>query len=185
MLPILIIDCGSSKTPEIANAIDGESKTIRLSDFTDQYTDCSGIIISGAPILLSQIDSTPHLQQFKFLKTFEKPVLGICFGHQILGMTHGATVFMQNEVRIPVDIHHKEDLLFKDMASPSLMAQDHTEAIHLPEGFIQIAHSDSCKVEGMKHKDKPHWGVQFHPEVSGELGKQLLKNFCITCSEPS
>lgn len=59
--------------------------------------------------------------------------------------------------------------------------EEHAEFISLPKNFILMAKSKSCGNESMKHKSKSIYGVQFHPEVSGENGKKLFKNFLKLC----
>ncbi len=179
---IYIIDCGSTKTPffsEIISQFNLASKTIKLADITPfQTTEHDKIIISGAPILLTQVDQAPYLEKFQFLKALKQPVLGVCFGHQILGLLHGARAFKCDEDRDwqNIQVHdHKE--LFKDFEPQVQMKQDHTECIDLPNDFICTASSVVCSVEAMRHAFKPFYGVQFHPEISEYWGAALIKNF--------
>jgi GMP synthase (glutamine-hydrolysing) len=114
-----------------------------------------------------------------WIKTYDKPILGICFGHQLLGLLHGASVSLQREDRdkqwIEVIAHNP---LFDDLENPMEMQEDHCESISVPPGFVLSATSDATVNEAMHHKSKPFFGVQFHPEVSGPQGDLLLANFC-------
>ncbi|MEY3683114.1 MAG: hypothetical protein RLZZ289_1649, partial [Bacteroidota bacterium] len=90
---IAVIDCGSQKTPAIAYQIE-EYIDVQIIPFLDlKQTDLSpfeGIVISGAPILLTEIDPQPYLDTFRWILDENRPILGICFGHQIMGLLHGA-----------------------------------------------------------------------------------------------
>lgn len=183
---ILIIDCGSSKVVDIEKqleAINIAFKTVKWNKLSiGDLNNFGGIIISGAPILLTEVDSKPYLKAFNFLKTYKNPVLGICFGHQLLGLIYGAKASLCKEDRNWQSIIIEESsTLFNYIRKPYKMMEDHTEEISLPKEFKLIASSNFCKNEAMQHKIKPLFGVQFHPEASERGGLQLLKNFCKTC----
>jgi GMP synthase (glutamine-hydrolysing) len=184
---ILIIDCGSLKTRYIEEAVDLQMdfETVGLWDVTqDHLKNKKGIIISGAPILITEIDYTKHLLQVSFLKEIQIPVLGICFGHQILGLTFGAIPSKQKEDRDWQVIETiEEDILFDKLPREFEMMEDHCESISLPKDFKLIGVSDVCINEAMVHQKLPLYGVQFHPEVSGNLGTLLIENFVSICND--
>ena len=185
---ILIIDCGTSWLKEIEGNVEkaGYSfkvvKFDKLNDF--DLTPFSGIIISGAPTLLTEVNLQKYLDLFKFIKTINVPVFGICLGHQIMGLLHGAEIHKGKMIdkKENIDIL-KDDLFFEDLENNSLFREEHSEYITLPDEFQLLAKSDSCANEVMKHKDKQLYGTQFHPEVSGEAGSTLFKNFLKMCSK--
>ena len=183
----LIIDCGSSKSPEIGKLINqlGEKTTfVSLADDWEDIIKYKGIIISGAPILVSEIDPKVFLDKFQFLNTINIPVLGICFGHQILGMVWGASAARCRETRESIKIRlETRSKLFNGMKEESTFDEDHCEMISLPEQFEQTASSEHCNIEGMQHLSKALFGVQFHPESSGLNGLHLMKNFVGMCNE--
>jgi len=178
---IALIDCGSAKTPQIAEQLEEyiDVKVFGLMDFTIEHlAQFEGVVISGAPILLTDIDPSPYLQHLSWIKTYQKPLLGICFGHQIIGLLHGARVSKMREDRGFQEIELiKDDCLFERLPDVFEMQEDHCEHISIPQGFELLACSDACINEAMKNKEKPMYGVQFHPEVSGNFGHVLLENF--------
>lgn len=184
---LLIIDCGSSKKSAIKDAVSSRGfsyKVVKLSLLSPEHIkEATGIIISGAPILLT--DSFPSLfaEKFSFLKHIHVPVLGICFGHQVMGLVFGETVFLGKEVRGEERIELLfDDPLFEGIAMPASFTEDHTEGIGLPDDdFFLLASSQHYEVEAMKHKKKDMYGVQFHPEASGAAGQLLLENFLKIC----
>jgi GMP synthase (glutamine-hydrolysing) len=182
---ILIIDCGSKKTPYIEEAVDLQMdfKTLGINDFLEKDLDgIKGVIVSGAPILVTEIDMEPFMNRMKVLKETHLPVLGICFGHQLLGLLHGAYASRQKEDRDWQEIEVLEDCpLFDKLPSQFEMMEDHCESISVPKGFKLVATSDACVNEAMMHLEKPLYGVQFHPEVSGNLGTTLIENFVDIC----
>ena len=146
------------------------------------FNQYEGVIISGSPILLTQTDYTEYLGWFNFIQSIDIPVLGICFGHQIVGLEFGARVFRGPEQRLNQAVEIVErDSLFRGMEKSLIIREDHCEGITLPSNFDLLAKSNYYEVEAMKHKQKNIFGLQFHPEVSGEVGKRILDNFLELC----
>lgn len=178
---ILIIDCGSQKTQFIADIVDEfqDFATINIHDFSeDNLVGAKGVIISGAPILITEVDPSPYLEKMNWILTTKLPVLGICFGHQIIGLIYGAMGSKMKEDRDWQLIEAFESCpLFDKLPTEFEMMQDHCESISIPAGFKLIASSDVCVNECMQHNSKPLFGVQFHPEVSGNFGRIVIENF--------
>ena len=183
---ILVIDCGSNKSKYIKQIIDEfiDVKQCKLLDFNlDDLNDVKGVIISGAPILITDIDPIPYVQMIAWVKTISIPILGICFGHQIIGLLHGAFAQKMTPARDWEEIGSFEaSPILKRLPIDFEMMQDHCETISIPPGFTLLASSDSCVNEVMQNKEQRVFGVQFHPEVSGNFGRILLENFVAICS---
>ena len=183
---ILVIDCGSDKSPYIEQIIDEfiDAKSCKLLDFKlKDLNDIKGVVISGAPILITDVDPAPYIQKLTWIKTTSIPVLGICFGHQIIGLLHGAFAQKMAPARDWEEISSFEaSSLLNRLPVDFEMMQDHCETISIPPGFELVASSDSCVNEMMQNKDQTLFGVQFHPEVSGNFGRVLLENFVKICS---
>jgi len=111
------------------------------------------------------------------------PVLGVCLGHQSLGVAFGATV--SNAKRIMhgkvSQVRHNGEGLFKGMSNPFQAGRYHSLAVlkeTLPPELIANAFSEDDEIMGMQHATHPTYGVQFHPEsVLTPTGKRLLRNF--------
>ncbi|WP_017295715.1 aminodeoxychorismate synthase [Geminocystis herdmanii] len=110
------------------------------------------------------------------------PVLGICLGHQGLGYFYGAKIKRSIEPfhgRIS-KIYHQQKSLFCNIPSPFSVVRYHSLIIDypLPSDLEVIATTKDNLIMGIRHKFKPFWGVQFHPEsICSEYGKELLINF--------
>jgi anthranilate synthase/aminodeoxychorismate synthase-like glutamine amidotransferase len=111
------------------------------------------------------------------------PVLGVCLGHQSLGQAFGgkvvrAATLMHGKTS---EIHHDGKTLFAGVASPFTATRYHSlivERASLPDCLEVSAWTDDGVVMGLRHKQFPIEGVQFHPEsILTAAGKQLLRNF--------
>ncbi|HLC46303.1 MAG TPA: gamma-glutamyl-gamma-aminobutyrate hydrolase family protein [Candidatus Nanoarchaeia archaeon] len=183
-----IIDCGTSWLREITKIVKESGhtpKVIRLSKLKNyDIRSFSGIIISGAPTLLTEVDLRKYMKPFKFIKNADIPVLGICLGHQIIGLSYGSKIQRRKMINKKENIEIiKKEKLFSGIKDRSLFRQEHSEFITLPKGFLLLAKSKTCNNEAMKHKNKIMYGVQFHPEVSDKNGTCVLKNFLKLCSK--
>lgn len=178
---ITVIDAGSSKTHFIQEICSNfhPTRTIGWYDVTESdVTESDGIIISGAPILLTEVDANQYIVKLNWIEQYNKPVLGICFGHQVIGLYFGASISKQRDDRSLQTIEVIQgNTLFEDLDTEFTMQEDHCEAISIAPDFELSATSDSCVNEAMHHKKRPIFGIQFHPEVSGENGEILLRNF--------
>jgi anthranilate synthase/aminodeoxychorismate synthase-like glutamine amidotransferase len=111
------------------------------------------------------------------------PVLGVCLGHQSLGQAFGGRVVRAARLMHgkTSEIHHDGKTLFAGVASPFTATRYHSlivERASLPECLEVSAWTDDGVVMGLRHKQFPVEGVQFHPEsILTAAGKQLLRNF--------
>jgi GMP synthase (glutamine-hydrolysing) len=187
---IQVVDCGSTKVDSILQIVTefGSTPTrVRMNEIErSQPADYDGIIISGSPILLTEADYADTLKSLNFVRTCNNPVLGICFGHQAIALSYGAKVFRGPERRADeiVEVLEK-DTLFEGVDNRLSLKEDHCEGITLPNEFILLARSQNYMVEAMKHRNKAMYGVQFHPESSGEIGKVIIHNFLKSCRNAS
>ncbi len=152
----------------------------------------SGIVISPGPGRPEEAGVCLQL----FAARPEIPILGVCLGHQALGMAFGARVELAPElmhgksspVRLDPD---GEDPLFAGMPNPFEAARYHSlevpaESLSESSGgeLKALAWSGEATLMAMRHRELPYWGVQFHPEsVLTPEGPTLVENFLEQCGE--
>ena len=113
----------------------------------------------------------------------QKPLLGVCLGHQAIGAALGGKVSRAPELLHgkTSQVQHKNEGVFKDLKSPFRATRYHSLAIenpNFPNDLIITATTESGVIMGVKHKTAPVEGVQFHPEsVLTEGGHHLLANW--------
>jgi anthranilate synthase component 2 len=113
----------------------------------------------------------------------EIPLLGVCLGHQAIGVAFGAKVDKARSVMHGKTslIKHNNSVLYKGIKSPFVAGRYHSLAIlreTLPEELVVDAETDDGEIMGIHHKKHKIFGVQFHPEsVLTPCGKRLLRNF--------
>jgi len=119
----------------------------------------------------------------------QKPLLGVCLGHQAIGAAFGGKVSRAPELLHgkTSQVQHKNEGVFKDLKSPIRATRYHSLAIEtpsVPEELVVTATTESGVIMGVKHKSAPIEGVQFHPEsVLTEGGHRLLANWLETCGD--
>jgi len=118
----------------------------------------------------------------------QKPLLGVCLGHQAIGAALGGKVSRAPELLHgkTSQVQHKNEGVFKDLKSPFRATRYHSLAIenpNFPNDLTITATTESGVIMGVKHKTAPIEGVQFHPEsVLTEGGHKLLANWLSTTS---
>ncbi|MFZ4761384.1 MAG: anthranilate synthase component II [Alphaproteobacteria bacterium] len=111
------------------------------------------------------------------------PLLGICLGHQSIGQAFGGRVIRAPQpVHGKVDqIYHEQEGLFTGLPSPLLATRYHSlivEASSLPNSLVVQAKTTDGLIMALKHRKKPIFGLQFHPEsIATEHGTDLIVNF--------
>jgi anthranilate synthase/aminodeoxychorismate synthase-like glutamine amidotransferase len=120
------------------------------------------------------------------IKTFSPttPTLGVCLGHQCIGYVFGGEVVRAERLMHgkTSPIYHNNDSLFAGMPNPFTATRYHSLIIKrdtMPESLQIIAETKpEGEVMGVRHKQFPVWGVQFHPEsILTQNGRQILQNF--------
>lgn len=136
-----------------------------------------GIIFTGGPNSVYD-ESSPHYDK----EIFELgiPILGICYGSQLMAYTLGGHV-----TTAPVSEYGKTEIttseskIFENVDKNTIVWMSHTDYIDkIPEGFKITAYSDACPCAAYENEEKKLYAVQYHPEVNHSVqGQQMLKNF--------
>ncbi|MFN3408391.1 MAG: anthranilate synthase component II [Limisphaerales bacterium] len=111
------------------------------------------------------------------------PLLGVCLGHQCIGHTFGAKVIVNYRMMHgkTSPIRHNGKDLFAGMPNPFEATRYHSlviERASLPDCLEITAETDEGEIMGVRHREFPIWGVQFHPEsILTEHGRTILRNF--------
>ncbi len=183
---ILIIDFGSQFTQLIARRIRELgvfSEIISHKRIKNSYINDSvkGIVLSGGPLNVYEI------KKYSFDKKIIEnkiPVLGICFGHQILSKLNGGRVKQSKyrEFGLAKIYKKKESLITKNFFNNKKKIKvwmSHADQVSkLPKNFKVVAASENSKFAIVENTLKKFYGVQFHPEVTHtENGKKLISNF--------
>ncbi len=111
------------------------------------------------------------------------PILGVCLGQQCIGYSYGAEIVRSREIKHGKSslIHHDGKGLFAGLPNPFPAIRYHSLAVKaesVPDCLEVSAWTDDNTIMGLRHKEYPVEGVQFHPEsILTEAGKDILRNF--------
>lgn len=109
------------------------------------------------------------------------PILGICLGHQCIAEVFGGKITRVSELvhGKTSTVHHNEKGIFKNVPNPFSGARYHSlKAIDLPDSLERTAWTEDGIIMGLRHKELPVTGLQFHPEsFLTEKGKTIIRNF--------
>ena len=179
---ILIIDFGSQFTQLIARRLREMNVYCEIHPFNkipEITADIKGVILSGSPHSVRQENPlNPNLNSIKG----KLPLLGICYGAQLLAHFYGGEVGKSNSReygRANLSFVEDNNPLFKDISNESQVWMSHADTIlKVPESYNVIASTHDVKVAGFAINDEQTWGIQFHPEVFHSTeGATLLQNF--------
>ena len=181
---ILIIDFGSQYTQLIARRIRELNVYCEIHPFhkipviTDEI---KGIILSGSPASVRDANS-PQIRTQGIMGKL--PLLGVCYGAQLLAQQNGGEVKASNNREYGRSILNEITLdnpLFNGMSKGSQVWMSHADTItNIPDNFELTGSTNDVKVAAFQVKGEDTYGIQFHPEVTHTTeGKILLKNFVV------
>ena len=191
---ILILDFGSQYTQLIARRVREIGVYCELVSydvnphFIENFNP-NGIILSGGPDSVSQIDSA---RAPKIVFDLKIPILGICYGMQTMAVQLGgeakcaekaefgfARIRARNHSKLLVDIY--DDMSSEGHGFLDVWMSHGIEVTKLPKDFKLIASTDNCPIAGFANNKKKYFGLQFHPEVTHtKQGIRILERFVTT-----
>ncbi len=181
---ILVLDFGGQYNQLIARRVRSLSVYSEIKNYNKitaeeiKENGYKGIIFTGGPNSVYNPDS-PHFS--KDILSLGIPILGICYGHQLLAYLAGGTIASSdnNSEYGKTILFIKESTLLKGIKEESVCWMSHTDYVkELPEGFKITAYTNNCSCAAMEDVSRNLYGVQFHPEVTHtEYGQQVLRNF--------
>jgi len=150
-----------------------------------QLTVTQNVPVTGAVIVTTPQNVAGDIAR-KGLRMFQQvhvPVLGVCLGHQSIGHVFGGNVVRAERLmhgKVSPVKHNGEDI-FKNIANPVIATRYHSLIVDrdtLPDCLEIVAETEEQEIMGLRHKEYPIYGVQFHPEsILTDQGMQMLQNF--------
>lgn len=164
-------------TPQVSGGYDGEDVLSRRAD---------RFLLTGVPLEVSYSlsdDATQHLIEpsFGWLRQCARPVMGICYGHQILGHIFGGQIatldkpIIESEYRLEISGSVKRGI-FAGIRAMTVFAEHLDYVAKVPEGFEVIAEKGDVPYI-IYSPERGMYGVQFVPELSGAEGREILRRF--------
>jgi anthranilate synthase component 2 len=183
---ILVIDNYDSFTYNLVhylNELGAETEVVR----NDQIGVAEALALRPEAVLLSPGPCTPNeagiCLALLAAAPADMPILGVCLGHQAIGQVFGGRVVRAKTLMHgkTSPIHHNGKGLFAGMADGFIATRYHSLSVDrdsLPAELEVTAWTDDGEIMGLRHRSRPVFGVQFHPEsIATEGGHDLLGNF--------
>ena len=154
-----------------------------VNHILSQNNDIKGIILSGGPLCLSEELTISSINKNIVALFSHLPVLGICFGFQIMAASYGGKIDSMEQVHqgiknIEID---SNSLIFQGLKKNINAFQSHRDKlVEVPPNFNVISTSSDGIIQGIENTQLNRWGVQFHPEGLKTSNKIILNfvNYC-------
>lgn len=183
---IIILDFGGQYCHLIARRIRdfGAHAEVMVSNTSAKIlqsdTSIRGVILSGGARSVYEKDASKFDKE---VLNLDVPILGICYGHQLIAHLMGGKVLSGKSGEyglMELDIKSEGEILAHLGKSKNVWMNHRDVVVQLPKSFVSVASTEHSKIAAFANKKRKIFGVQFHPEVSHtENGVQILKNFVI------
>ncbi len=184
---LLVIDNFDSFTYNLVQYL-GEMEVKQQVYRNDELTPEAALGLHPERVLLSPGPCSPNeagvsLDLVAAFANSGIPLFGVCLGHQCVGQYFGGRIVRAGRLMHgkTSPIHHRSSDVFDGLPSPFAATRYHSllvDRADFPECLEITAETDQGEIMGLRHRDKPIYGVQFHPEsLATEHGRQLLRNF--------
>lgn len=145
---------------------------------------CGGIILSGGHTIFVEGNDAALAKEVQLIETAEVPVLGICYGFELLAHMLGAKLVEMPQVSkgvLEIEVK-RENVLFGDLSRVDVF-ENHRFVVVAPVPAMTVLASSKDGVEAFQYGDRQVYGVQFHPEMFVEKthGQKILDNFLSVC----
>ena len=186
---ILILDFGSQYTKLIARRVREKNVYSEIISYKTDFkkintSEVKAIILSGGP---SSVYNNKSPQIDWDLNDIDKPLLGICYGMQLIVKNWEGTIKSKGsgEYGRASIIQSNKSPLFENVLKSSNVWMSHGDQVtSLKPFFNEIAYSDNGVIAAIQHVEKPIYGVQFHPEVNHTIeGEKIIDNFLFNISK--
>lgn len=191
MVRIYVVDNGGQWTHRewrTLRDLDVDTKIVpNTTPFKEIYAEgVDGLVLSGGAPRMGLQKELGNCREY--LEKADFPILGICAGHQFIAQFFEGRV---NPSKIPefgkieLTLVKEDKALFKGVPKKSIVWESHNDEVTaLPKDFEVLGKSENCEIQAMHHKEKPFYGLQFHPEVEHtEYGELIFKNFIEICEK--
>ena len=145
------------------------------------FSKYSHLLLSGSSLSASKGSEFDEviLQVIQYFLRKQKPILGICHGHQMIARALAGKSACR-KAKTPEfgwkKMQIKDNPLFKGICNPVFLESHYDEVCNLTEDFSIIATNNNCEIQTFQYKNLPVWGVQFHPEMQFENGSEMVQN---------
>ena len=181
-MKVLIIDNGTSYLPKVEKLLEKHSfQVVKCSEIKQvDYSGYDCVILSGGHNFPVFGNEDILKEEMEFIKNCTKPIFGICFGFESIARTFGAKLeIMDSKERGIVDIQVVEpDKIFVNIPNFQVF-ESHRWVVREPINEFKVLARSKDGVEVIKHKNKPIYAVQFHPEMFMDqtCGDECFNNF--------
>jgi GMP synthase (glutamine-hydrolysing) A subunit len=176
------------RVTRLESCVEGNGATVTSAEWNaasaGKFDRFDGVVLSGSPDIMTDSRTRAKFEaEADAIRDSAVPILGVCFGHQLMASAFGAPVV--KDKRHVLDMVRTrvlaEDSLFEGLPRALMLLESRYEVVKsLPGGFSLIAKSATSDIAAMKHESRLLYGVQFHPErftLGHPEGNKIVGNF--------